>query len=290
MPRLLLVPVTLLSLLVVPRTRAAEDGFDRAVTLYNSRHYSQARTVFESLNKVPGEDTRLDFYLGRLALWFDDDTTALLRLEAAARHAPDDASIQNALGDAYGMAAQRASLIHKYAWAKKCQAAYERAVQLAPRNIDFRLSLMAYYLEAPVIAGGGKEKALEQAERIQDIDPLLGRIAHATLYLAGHQADKAFEQFEPELRRQPDNFIVLYQIGRCAAITGERMDLGLAALHRCLKLQPPDGPGKPQYENVHFRLGNILEKKGDLDHARTEYQLASLDNPDFKPGKEVLKN
>ena len=68
------------------------------------------------------------------------------------------------------------------------------------------------------------------------------------------------------------------------------MDLGLAALHRCLKLQPPDGPGKPQYGNVHFRLGNILEKKGDLDHARTEYQLASLDNPDFKPDKEVLKN
>ncbi len=264
--------------------------FSQAVGLYNSHHYTEARVRFAQLAAERPNDIELDFYLGRLAWWFDDDHEAVMHLERAAHNAPQDARIQNALGDAYGLEALDAGLLAKFGWAKKCLTAHELAVRLAPENLACRRGLLGYYILAPVIAGGGYGKAFAQAAAIRELDAMAGRVAFATLYLAEKKNGAAFAEFDAVLRTAPDDFLALYHVGRCAALSGEQLDRGAAALRRCLHLTPPEGDGLPTEASIHYRLGNILEKQGNPAGAEVEYAVASRKQPDFRPDKIALTN
>lgn len=268
--------------------RAATD-FARAVDCYHARRYAEARERFVDLSRDRAADPELDFYLGRLALWFDDEKAAVSHLERAARLAPDDARIQNALGDAYGLAAQNAHMLFKLGWARRCLAAYLLAVKREPKQVAWRWSLLGYYLVAPAVAGGGSTRAHEQAREIAELDPVGGRVAQATLALAERRYAAAFAIFDAVLVDHPDDFMSLYQIGRCAAISGQNLERGTAALRRCLALRPPEGEGMPTLACVQYRLGNLLEKMGDGSAARTAYAAAEQEHPDFRPQKIALK-
>ncbi len=263
----------------------------QGISQYEARHYSAAQKIFIEVEREQGPSIETDFYLGRLGLWFDDLAAALPRLERCARLAPQQAKIQNALGDGYGLAAQKANLFAKLGWAKRCLAAYERAVAIEPQNPAWRWSLIGYYTNAPCIAGGGMDKAYAQAELIRTLDPVGGRVAFATLYLADDRSASAFAEFDPILRDSPDDFLALYHVGRCAALSGQQIDRGITALRRCLVLtEPVTADGIPSFANVHYRLGNLLEKKGCHDEAKLEYARASLAHADFRPAKVALKN
>jgi tetratricopeptide (TPR) repeat protein len=274
---------------VPAQARPAAD-LERAIALYEDRQYSAARRVFLELAGGAKPGLEVNFYLGRLALWFDEGALALAHLEKGAIEAPDDARLQNALGDAYGMAAQNAPFLSKFEWARKCRAAYERAVQLDPRNPNYRWSLIGYYQLAPRLVGGGMEKAYAEAAEIRRLDAMIGRIAFATLFLAERRHAEAFALFDEVLSDHPDDFLALYHVGRCAAISGEELERGRLALGRCLELVPPRGDGMPTYSSVHFRLGNILEHQGEREAAAREYAAATAKNPDFRPAKMALKN
>ena len=239
---------------------------------------------------VRPDDPEINFYLGRLALWFDQNEEGLARLEKAARSVPTDARNQNAMGDACGLEAQKAGIFTKIGWARKCLAAYLRAAALDPRNADYHWSLLEFYQLAPAFIGGGMDKAEAEAANIALLDPKAGRIASAVLGVTQHHYDQAFDELEAVVRAAPDDFTALYQIGRCAALSGQRLERGLEALRHCLQLPQPSGAGKPKYVNIHFRLGSLLEKKGDREGAKAEYRAALADNPEFQPARDALKN
>jgi tetratricopeptide (TPR) repeat protein len=263
--------------------------FDSAVSLYQRGHYSESRRVFSNLKQQCPSDTRLFFYLARIALWFDDETAALTHLEKALELFPEDARLHNALGDAYGLAAQRAPLLSKLKWAAKCRAAYERAVELEPCNPAYRMSLLGYCLAAPRVAGGGAVKARAHAMAVAELDAAAGRVAWVTLHLAEGEPARAFALLKSALEKTPDDFHTLYQIGRCAAVSGQELERGEDALRKCLELPPLFGDGLPTHAHVQFRLGNILEKQGKSVEAGEAYSAATRLNPDLRPDKMVLK-
>jgi cytochrome c-type biogenesis protein CcmH/NrfG len=68
------------------------------------------------------------------------------------------------LGRVYGEKADRANFLTAMNLAGKVRGEFERAVQLNPSDIDARLDLAEFYLEAPGIVGGGEDRAREQAK------------------------------------------------------------------------------------------------------------------------------
>lgn len=270
--------------------RAADRGsFTLALSLYRAHRFSEARACFQRLAALDPGSVDLAFYLGRLALWFDDVSEARSRLEAAVLVAADDPRVQNALGDTYGLMAQRAPLLMKPHWALKSRAAYERAVALAPADPKYRLSLLGYELVAPSIVGGGLDRAQREAAKIAALDDLSGRIARADIDLTAGHPTAAFAEFDAVLCRRPDDYGALYQVGRCAALTGEDVERGRAALQRCLELAPPPTPDAPTAANVHYRLGDICARLGDRAGADREHALARQLEPDFNPAKMRLR-
>lgn len=262
-------------------------AFNAAVELYNQRRPLEAQQAFVALAAANPANADIQFYLGRLALQRDDAEKAVSCLEKAVELAPTDSRFHYRLGDAYGRAAQKASLFSQMGLAKKCKASYEKAVELDGKNLDARQSLMQFYLQAPGFAGGSNEKALEQAQAIKQLDATRGRAAIASVYVADKKYELAFAEFEQVLKATPDDYGALFQSGRLSAISGQRLDAGLTALRRCLTMTAPQG--QPPLAAAHWRIGNILEKKGDKAGARAAYEASLKADPKFPQAIESLK-
>jgi tetratricopeptide (TPR) repeat protein len=248
---------------------------------------AEAQKAFEAIAAADPSSFEAQVSLAELALRRDDAPTAITCAEKAVALAPDDARCQHTLGDAYGRSAQKASIFSQFGLAKKCLAAYQRATTLAPDNIDFHQSLFEFYRQAPSIAGGGTDKAAIEAATIKQLDAMRGRMAFASLYLAEKKYDQALAEFDEVLKARPDDYNVLYQVGKFSAVSGQYLDRGLTSLKRCLELTP--SASAPGPAAVQWRLGMIYEKKGDPAGARAAYEASLKIDPKFSQSADALK-
>jgi tetratricopeptide (TPR) repeat protein len=258
-----------------------------AADLFNQHKSAEAQAAFDALARVDPNNPEIPYYLGRLALQRDDYEKAVVLLEQAVTLAPNESRFQHRLGDAYGRAAQKGSLFSQMSLAKKCREAYEKAVELDLKNIDARFGLMEFYQQAPGMVGGGLDKAHLQADEIKKLDAVRGHRAMAGLYIVEKKFPEAFAEFDEILKSRPDDYAALFQTGRLAAMSGERLDRGLTALRRCLELTPPEN--QPGYAAAHWRMGNILEKQNDKAGARAAYEAALKVDPKFPQAIESLR-
>ncbi len=102
--------------------------------------------------------------------------------ERAVKLEPANSSYHLWLGRIYGEKADRTSFFSAAGMAKKVRAEFERAVELDPANWEPRTDLAEFYLEAPGVVGGGKDKARAQAQALASLNPAMahwvtGRIA-----------------------------------------------------------------------------------------------------------------
>ncbi len=272
---------------VVANATIAPDKIENVRGLLRDHKLAAAETAANALVTAnPGEPEAYAL-LARVDMAKDDADAAVSASEKAAELAPANGDLQRQLGDTYGFAAQKAGMLGKIGWAKKCRLAYEKAVELDPKNLDARNSLLGFYQQAPGVMGGGMDKAYAQAEAIKQLDAARGRLAFATLYAADKKYDLAFAEFDAVLKNTPDDYAALYQVGKLAAVSGQSLDRGLASLRHCLELTPP--PNTPGHAAAHWRLGNILEKKNDPAGARAEYEAALKMDPKFTQAADSLK-
>lgn len=281
-------PFLALALLAAPALAVVGGGeLEKAQALYDAKRFPEARLAFVKLAAADPSNAEVHYYLGQIALERDDAETAVRELERSVALDPVIARAHNALGDAYGRSAQKAGIFSQFSLARKCLAEFERAADLEPDNVDFHESLFAYFLQAPKLVGGGLENAEDQAAAIEKLDLKRGRLAYAAVYVAEQKYDRALTELDEVLKTSPDDYVALYQVGRIAALSGQHLDRGLAALRRCLELTaPPDEPG---HAAVEWRLGNVLDKKNDPAAARAAYEAALRLDPKFTAAIAALK-
>ena len=277
-----------LFLLLVTASFAADHALrDQVTELFKHRQWAEAQAVVEKIIAAEPGNAEAFFYLGQVQINRGDHEHAVESLEKATGLAPANSEYFRVLGDSYGISAQKSGLFSKFGWAKKCKAAYDKAVELDPKNIAARMSVMEYCRQAPGFVGGGMEGAYAQAAEIKKLDSPRGRQAYATLYLADKKYDQALAEFDEVLKATPDDYTSLYQVGRLAANSGQFLDRGLASLRRCLELTPAEG--EPGRAPTNWRIGNILEKQGDKAGARAAYEAALKADPKFVMAIEALK-
>ncbi|HWA26452.1 MAG TPA: tetratricopeptide repeat protein [Lacunisphaera sp.] len=263
---------------------AADNALrDQVAELLRQRNWTEARTVLEQATVSEPGNAEAWQSLGQVCVAMGDLEKAVPALEKSTELAPTNSEYFRKLGDSYGMTAQKAGLLSKFGWAKKCKAAYEKSVELNPANIDARWSVMEYCRQAPGIAGGGMDGAYAQAEAIKKLNPARGRAAYTSLYLHEKKYADAFAQYEAVLKENPEDGDALFQIGRIASVSGEQLDRGLETLRKLLTL--PGGATPRSYG----RIGTILEKKGDKAGARAAYEAALALDPKFTPALESLR-
>ena len=147
-------------------TASASSDPEFGIRLFNDKQWTTAQQFFESFTTKNPTNAVGAFYLGRTLFEQQQYEQAVEALEKAVLLDGANAEYHLWLGRAYGYSAQRASILWQFPLARKVRVHFEKAVALDPNNIDARADLAEYYLRAPRILGGGKEKAEAQAHEI----------------------------------------------------------------------------------------------------------------------------
>lgn len=110
------------------------------------------------------------------------------------------------MGKAYRRNIEKVSKFKIPFIAIKWKSSLEKAVELDVNNIQARFELMMYYLNAPAIAGGSKEKAHEQAAEIKKRDLQMGHEAYANIYKVEKRYELAEKEYIALIETDPKNF------------------------------------------------------------------------------------
>jgi tetratricopeptide (TPR) repeat protein len=180
---------------------------------------------------------------------------------------------------------------------------------------------MQYFVSAPTIVGGGIDKARAQAAEIRRRNPYRGGLAAAHVAIRANQIagavaiyDSLIAQFpdsggpllslaalharqqnwtavwevvERLVRTKPDWPPTRYAIGQAAAESGQQLARGEQALREYLSHSPL--PGEPAHVLTYWRLGMLLERRGDRDSARRAYQAALAIDPYHTGARDALR-
>ncbi len=285
--------------------------------LFEQKKYPEARKQLLNVKEGQKDFAAAQYYLGRIAFLEKNFEDALEYFEEATEANENIADYQEWLGNAAGSVARSANVFRQGMLAPKMKAAWEKAVALDPKRISPRFSLIEYYLEAPGMMGGSKEKAEATAKEIIALSPADGyralgnvynrteRIAEAekaytdaarlnedyvpvlaNFYMTHNQHDKSFSLFEKALQRNPDDMMAHYQYGRTAAISGKNLEAGEKSLRKYLTYQPAEN--EPSHAGANMRLAQIYEKRANKPEAKKLYELALSKDPSLKEAKEGL--
>ena len=237
--------------------------------------------------------------------------------ERATKLAPNDAQAFRWLGTSYGARIGQVGMFGKMSIAPKLRDAFERAVQLDGDLLEARNALIEFYAQAPGALGGGIDKAKAQAVQIGKRDAAQGQLAHARIALFEKRQADALKHFAAALAAKPadpkvrmavaagyqqlerwdDAFRLLrawtgeatapgmawYQLGRAAAVSGQALDEGAAALEKFLAM--PRERDDPEPKNALYRLGQIHARAGRKPQAKVAFDRALALDPKYEDAK-----
>jgi len=173
--------LSLLCLAVLPLPAHAAASLKE---LLSSGHADQAIRILEQETRNSTPDAESYNLLCRAYYMIDDWDHGITACEHAVRLNPENSSYHLWLGRIYGEKADHAGFLSGAGLAKKVRIDFERAVELDPKSSEARADLAQFYLQAPSIVGGGKDKARAQVQALAGSNPAVAD------YVTGQIAEK----------------------------------------------------------------------------------------------------
>ncbi len=246
---------------------------------------------------------------------------AIPACEKAVSLAPDNSLYHLWLGRAYGEKADRSIFFKAVGLAKKLRTEFERAIELDPSNWQARTDLAEFYLEAPAIVGGGRDKARAQAAQLMPLNPALAHWVSARIAEKENDLDAAEREYHAAIDASHGGAFAWLNLAGFYRHTG-RLDEMQQALHT-MESRPLDRPGAlvdgaslllrtgrdypmairllrryidssatveeaPVFK-AHYMLGEVFEKQGDRPAAAEQYRAALSMAHSYTRAQDALK-
>jgi tetratricopeptide (TPR) repeat protein len=303
-----------------PLRADASAAIQTAQREMNSGNYTAAISTLQAA--IPGNPSsgELFYWLGRAYYEVRDWDSAVAQGEKSVSLDAKNSLYHDWLGREYGGKADRD---RSFSDAKKVKSEFKQAVALDSSNIVARRDLEEYCLDAPWIAGGSKDEALEQVNGIAAVDPVAGHLAKALydhqgtknnddaeselkLVLAAHpkSVDPYFEVADlyRQLNKPADMAAALEDAAHVSAndprlsyyrgVTGVLSNANLLDAERDLKsylASTPDRSDWPSHAGAREWLGRLYELQGKRADAAEQYREALQLDPKRKEAKSRLE-
>ena len=276
-------------------------------------------TLHSKINSSPNDAEAYNL-LCRAYFSMGDWDHGISACEKAVALEPNNSRYHMWLGRIYGEKADGSNFFSAASLAGKVRTEFETAVRLDPNNVDARSDLGEFYLEAPGIVGGGRDKAEAQAQVLAALDPakadyLKGRIAekkkdvvtaereYRAAIEAGHGSaltwfnlalffrhQQRWNDMEDAIQRavsaQLDRPEIIMESGEVLLRSGRNVQAAVQYLRRYLALNSKVEEA-PAFK-AHYLLGTALEKQGDKQGAAQEYRAALSLARNFSRAQEAL--
>jgi tetratricopeptide (TPR) repeat protein len=160
--------VSLISIPTFAREHARQFKSDlrEAEEMYERGHYAASLSLLDR----HAMDPAVLFLIGRDYYMLGEFKKATGYLKHAAIAEPANSEFFDWLGRAYVRRADTSNPLSAPVLAKKAKQAFERAVQLNPKNTQALSDVFDYYLQAPAVLGGSYDKAGTVAEKMWAVD------------------------------------------------------------------------------------------------------------------------
>lgn len=289
-----------------PETLLAEGRVDDVITALQTK-----------VNTAP--DAASYNLLCRAHLLLEDWDAAIHACQRAVALEPANSRYHLWLGRIYGEKADHSGFWTAAGLARKVRSEFEMAVQLDPKNVEARSDLAEFYVEAPGIIGGGKDKAENQAQQLATLDPPQAHLVKA--HIAEKQGDlvtaeneyrtaiqtsggKAgtwlslaefyrrngrFEQMQDAIQHVASSQGNSFPLVRAAEIlVRAKREIPLAAQLVRRYLSSSTVEDAPAFK-AHYLLGTLLENQGNKQAAAEQYRAALALAAGFTPARDALR-
>ncbi len=249
----------------------------QAVRHFHAQELEVAEALLLDLRQARPEDADSAYYLGRVYLAQGRSLEAVRVIAESARLDPESSRYQFWLGEALVERIAEVPALFKLGIAKRMRAAYEKAVELDPDNLEARVAAARYHSEAPPIAGGSLAQAQAHLDEIRRRDPALAHVAQGLIHEQLGRPEPAAEElaaaaevdpesivawreaglfyqrrqrwqdaqraFDEVLARAPADPVTLYEAARTAiTISEQQLERAEKALQAYLRLEPGPDP------------------------------------------------
>lgn len=262
-----------------------------------------------------------EFAAGMEAFNMRDFPSALAKFEAAISLDGARSEFWHWRGRAAGRVAEYAPLLQQPGWAKKAIEGFEKGAEFDAKNFEARRDVLNFSMMAPGFMGGGRDKAIAQAEAMSALSEADGRRAWGRIafydkdyakaeaeftaaaaanpadaeipidFGLSYQAEKRYAearaQFRKALENDPTIAEARFRLGETAALSGEELDEAEKALRDYLAGEIAGNDPSPA--EARMMLGKVLAHKGDRGAARAELETAVALNPNLKLAQKALE-
>jgi Tfp pilus assembly protein PilF len=255
---------------------AAQSAPAEGVALVQQGRYREAKPLLERAVKAEPKNAAALHALGLVHLNSDQDfEKAAACFEKAAALDERNAEHHYQLGVAYGRIALTAGKLRQVGLAAKVKRQGLKTIELDPRHIEARNGMIQFYMAAPGIMGGNKEKAREQAAEVARLDPYQGELSWALIASSERNNAELEKRYKAALALNPDGWQALQSYGSFC-LRRNRADEALEMLSRLAALRPDD-------PRSHESLGDALAAKGREAESLQSYDRALALRPDYDP-------
>lgn len=167
---------TLLALLVFAAALGAlaQTPAEQAAAALKSGDLATAESLLTPLTAGDQPDPAALQQLSVVRLRQNRAADAVALAERAVKLAPDQAGAHATLGQALSQRIGEVGFMQQAMIAGRMRKAFEKAAELDPQHLGALIGLSRYYTNAPEIAGGSPAKARDYAQRVHQLNPVLG--------------------------------------------------------------------------------------------------------------------
>ncbi len=268
----------------------AQEAENAGIRMFEGKNYYGAERYFQNELKKNAENDLAIYYLGRIAYENGELDQASELFDKAIRIDPDNADYYAWNGINYIQLLSQVDFMKQAIYAPKAQKSLEKAVELDPSHIEARIWLAGYYANAPSFAGGSREKAKDQFEKIFAIDPdnKAALLNQGIILTSFQEYDEALAAFEKILELQDDYYAAYFHIGRLSKESGKFYDQGELSLIKFI--DHAEGEFQDSKDEAWWLLGEIYLQQQRNNEARQAYENALSLDPENEDYRKSLKN